>query len=527
MSDTVTLTSAELAGLEHLVETLEESLVDAQRMLAADDYGWSKVNDLNSDGTIGREALREVVKLARVMAIADPLIRRATSLHVAYVWGQGVTIAAKQEDGAEQDVNAVVQAFLDDPSNQPVFTSAQAREQLERKLQTDGETFHTLPTSPLTGRVQVREIPCFEVVDIVTNPEDVADVWFYKRTFTSRQLVRQGATTITSSITQTILYPDLNYRPATRPRSIDGHEVRWDSPVVHTKVNPTGGRGTPDLLAALPWARGYKGFLEDWAGLVKALSRFAFRATAKNRPGAASVRSAIATRTVDATGQVGQTVVTGESQSFEAIGKSGATIDSNSGRPLAAMVAAATNVPVTMLLADPGVTGARATAETLDDPLHRVIAARRTLHADLIRSVLMYVVREGVRAARGPLKGIITRDDVTGREVVTLRGEQEIVLTVDFPKVDKLDVKLLMDAIAAADGMDKLPPLLIAKLAMLALEVDDIDDWLEKITDDEGNFVEPADALAARSQQDAIARGDQPGTPPPPPAPPAVDQPTE
>lgn len=521
MSDTVTLPAAELVGLEHHLETLEEALIDAQRMLAADDYGWAKVGDLTDDGSIGRDSIREVAKLARVMAIADPLIRRGVALHVAYVWGQGCTIGAKQEDGAEQDVNAVVQAFLDDPSNQPVFTSAQAREQLERKLQTDGETFHALITSPLSGRVQVRELPCFEVVDVISNPEDAADVWFYKRTYTARSLVKQGATTVTETRTETVLYPHIDYRPATRARSIDGYEVRWDSPVVHTKVNPINGRGTPDLLSALPWARGYKGFLEDWAGLVKALSRFAFRATARNRRGAAAVRSTIAAAPVGSDGQVGQTVITGESQSFEAIGKSGATIDSESGRPLAAMVAAALNVPVTMLLADPGVTGARATAETLDDPLHRVITARRTLHADLIRAVLGHVVREAVRAARGPLKGTILRDDVTGREVVTLRGDQPVALTVDFPNVEKADAKVLMEAIVAADGLDKLPPLLIAKLAMLALEVEDLDEWLDEVTDDNGDFVDPADALAARSQQDAVARGDQPGTPPPPPAPPA------
>ena len=491
MSDTVTLPAADLASLEHLVETLEESLTDAQRVMATDDYGWQRVGDMSRDGVFSRDTIKDATRLARVMAIADPLIRRAVSLWVAYVWGQGCTTAANQEVGAEQDVNAVVQAFLDDPGNAAVFTSAQAREELERKLQTDGEFFHALVTSPLSGRVQVREVPCLEVGDIITNPEDSAQVWFYKRTFTARRMVRQGSATVTSTSTETVLYPDVTYRPATRARSIDGHEVRWDSPVVHTKVNPSGGRGTPDLYAALPWARGYKGFLEDWAGLVKALSRFAFRATAKNRAGGAAVRAKIAAAPAATDGTVGATVVTGESQTFEAIGKSGATIDSNSGRPLAAMVAAATNIPVTMLLADPGVTGARATAETLDAPFHQVINARRTLHADLIRAVLGYVVREAVRAPAGPLKGTVLRDPASGREVVALRGEQELTLTVDFPRIEKLDVKVLMDAIVAADGMDKLPPLLIARLAMLALDVDDVDEWLDQVTDDNGDFLDP------------------------------------
>jgi hypothetical protein len=37
--------------------------------------------------------------------------------------------------------------------------------------------------------------------------------------------------------------------------------------------------GIGDAYAALPWARAYDGFLTDWAKLVKALSRFAWRLT--------------------------------------------------------------------------------------------------------------------------------------------------------------------------------------------------------------------------------------------------------
>jgi hypothetical protein len=50
------------------------------------------------------------------------------------------------------------------------------------------------------------------------------------------------------------------------------------------------------------------------------------------------------------------------------VSKSGAQIDANSSQPFATRAAAALEVPVTMLLGDPGITGARATAETLDQP---------------------------------------------------------------------------------------------------------------------------------------------------------------
>lgn len=510
----------EVAQLENTIELLEENLVDAQ--LALEDRGWLLFGE---NGMMTAEELRRAKLLARVMAIADPLIRRAVNLRIAYVWGSGVSIQAKQENDAEQDVNAVVQAFLDDPSNQPTFTSGQAHEELERRLATDGEAFHVLPTSPLTGRVQVRTVPSEEVEEIIANPEDAADPWFYRRVYT-RLIIEPGyAGTRTRRETRTVFYPAVGYWPKTRPSSIDGRPVQWDMPVVHTVVNrpERSQRGIGDAYAAMPWALGYKEFLEDWAKLVKALSRFAFKATAKNHRGAAAIRSKIVAPPVTGEGQVGQTVVTGEGQAFEAIGKSGATIDSGSGRPLAAMVAAAMDVPVTMLLADPGVTGARATAETLDEPLRLIIEMRRDLHAGLIRKVLGYVIDQAVKAPQGPLKGKLSRDPVTGLEVITLRGDQDRSIDVDFPSLAKTDVKTLVDAIVAADGTQTMPPLVVLRLLLVALEVEDIDEILDSVTDDNGDFVFPADSAAATAQQDAIAAGNLPGTPAAP-APAPADQ---
>lgn len=501
-----------VADLALQVELLQEALADAgvAKMFAAEDAGWARLDNLTGD-TITRETIVTEAKRARVMAIADPLIRRGVSLHVAYVHGQGVTIAAAQEEDAEQDVNAAVQAFLDDPSNQATFTSQQAREELERKFKTDGNAFHALPTSPLTGRVQVRSIPLAEVVDIITDPEDAATPWFYKREWTAHVVEAGNApgSTRTRRETRRALYPALGYRPRLRPKAVDGIPVEWDTPVLHTAVNrPEGSRwGVPDLLAAMPWALGYKDFLEDWARLVKALSRFAFRATSKAR-NAATVRGRLASAPVGDDG-VGATVITGEGQKFEAIGKSGATIDSESGRPLAAMVAAALDVPVTMLLADPGATGARATAETLDQPLQLVIRARQSLHAGLYVRVLDHVIDSAIRAPQGMLKGVVRIDPVTGREALELAGGQSRGLSVDWPSIDKIALDLLIKAIVDADGTGKLPPLFIAKLLAVALDADDVDEVLAQLVDDDGNFVYPDDAAAAASALNAVAGYDQ------------------
>lgn len=498
------------------LEEILEATADATRMLAADDHGWSKAGD---GAALDREYIRSQIKLARVMAVADPLIRRGVNLRIAYVWGMGVTVQADpgseggEGEPATQDVNEIVQAFWDDPSNVDSFSSGQAHERMERSLATDGERFLALFTTPRTGRVEVRSIPSQEIGEIVTNPEDAQDPWFYRRDYTAKTLAAGGTGLETTSEARTVYYPSINYRPRSLPTTLNGKEIMWDSPILHVAVNQQEGslRGTPDVLAALPWAQGYRGFLEDWARLVKAYSRIAWSVTAKTGAGAAAARSAFATARADVDGPVGQTAIIGEGQKLEAVGKSGATIDSRSGFPLAAMTAAALDIPATILTSDPGVTGARATAETLDRPLELAIRMRRDLWTDVIRTVVMYAIDRAILAGR--LRGIRRIDQITGRERLELRGEQDPRLQVDFPDLSEVDLKTQMEAIKAADDLGKLPPLLIAQMAMTALQVDDLDAWLKEITDDEGNFTPPdtavADAAGSAAAR-AMRNGDDP-----------------
>ncbi|MEN3123262.1 hypothetical protein [Janibacter sp. LM] len=499
MTDTVTLPRHELAQLEHLVESLEEAALDAQRLLSAEDRGWAKLTAGDGTDVIDRASIMQVAAVARINVAADPLIKRGVNLRIAYLGSPSVS-APSSDDG--QDLNAVVQAFWDDPENAETFTSVQACAERERARNTDGNTFHALPTDPRTGRVRVRVIPPSQVTDIITDPEDAATPWLYKRQYTAKR-VTQNALGTTSTVTEsrTVYYPDVNFRPATRARSIDGHPVEWDKPVVHTAVNrPSESRwGIPDVLAALPWAAGYKDFLQDWAKLHKALATVAFRATAKTRRGAAQVREKFASVPTDGQG-VGQVAVTGEGQTFEAVSKSGATIDAGSSKPLAGMVAAALDLPVTMLLSDPGVTGARATAETLDRPLELERQLRRAVDSDLIRTVLGHVIREAVRAPGGPLRGTILRDPGSQREVIDLAGDQQHDITVDWPSLEKVDVKTVMESLEIADGLDVVDPLTIARLVLVALGVDDIDGELDAVKDDNGNFVPPSSRTAVAAQ---------------------------
>jgi hypothetical protein len=121
-------------------------------------------------------------------------------------------------------------------------------------------------------------------------------------------------------------------------------------------------RGIGDVLAALPWARMDKEFLEDLAVYMRALTRILGQVTGKN----SKTAKAAATRLRQAAARscppaplpghsAGAWAVTDPNTTMSLVSKSGAQIDAESHRPLATMVAAALEVPLTMLLGDPGI----------------------------------------------------------------------------------------------------------------------------------------------------------------------------
>lgn len=486
------------------LELARESIADLQ--LAMEDAGWYRLSAQYSQ-EFTREGLNRAASLCRIMAIANPLIKRGLALRIAYIWGQGVGISARSTgETGSQDVNAVVQAFLDDDSNRAAFTGAQAHVAHERSLGTDGNVFLSCFTNPLTGRVQVRSIPFEEITDKITNPEDRHEPWLYKRIWSEQKFNTVSGTW--EPYTRTAYYPALRYKPAARFKTVAGAPVYWDAPIYHVHDNGLDGWlfGIGDAYAALPWARAYKEFLEDWALLVKALSRLAFKAKSTRGRDAQKARDALnKISTVDGfagTGIGGMAVLGGDTD-IEAIPKTGATIDSGSGRPLAAMIAAALGISVVDLLADPGVSGNRATAETLALPQRLEMGGRRELWSEAFRAILGYVIDQAVIAPRGLLRGTVRPDG--NRLVVEFTDGTDRTLDIVWPPLDETPVDLLVHAIAEADGTGKMPPLETVRLLLRALGVRDVDELLEDMTDDQGNFIDPnvtAGDVAAKAFRD-------------------------
>ena len=495
------LAPGQLASIEHELEVAKEKLADLQR----EDRGWESLTHRYA-ADISREGLGRNADLVRVMSIMNPLLKRGKTIRAGYVFGQGVEVTAREvEDG--QDVDAVAQAFLTDEGNAAAVFGAQARTATEHDLFDDGNVFIAHFTNPLDGRVQVRPIPFDEVVEIVTAPGDRFTPWYYKRVWSETTPTETFGTGLTRQ--RTAYYPDLHFQPLTKPKALGGHEVMWDAPVYHLKVNPVGRDriwGVGDGFAATPRARAYKEFLEDWSLLMKALSRIAWLVKDKTSK-AQGLRAAVQSA---AGGQAGGFAYTGNAE-LEAPSKSGATIDAESGRPIAAMTAAALGVTVTILLADPGQTGARAVAETLDQPMRLEMGHRQDVHAEFYKASAGYAIEQAVIAPRGPLKGRVERDG--DRLLVRLDDDQPPTIEVSFPDLEEFDMKTLMESIEIADGQDVLPPLVRLRLVAQALKLRDLADLIDQVTDDDGEFVPPSTTVgdtAGTAAADALRAGGNP-----------------
>lgn len=420
----------EIARYDATLGLYQERLADLE--LAAEDVGWAQIGG-QGDYEFDRATLDKIIRRARLMWLSHPLIRRSVVVQTYYVFGQGVTIAARDDQA-----NEVLQGFWMDRRNRAAVTGHQARAQLENTLQVDGNVVLALPTDPSTGRVHVRTVVIDEIRDVICNPDDRMEPWFYRREWDQRAVDPRAG--IHTTQRRVALYPDWAYRPdGGVPDTYAGLPVRVDTPLMHTKVGGLGTMrfGLPDFYAAMDWARGYKEFLEDVASVWRSLSRFAWQLKSK-KPKAAKAK--LGTSRTASTGESNPAPIAGsvfipgdDDTTLTPIPKTGATLAANDGRQLRLMVAAATDIPDTMLANDPNM-GNLATARTLDRPTELAMRDRQTLWADVYRDLAEYVLGQAMSRPNGPLRN----------------SDVETAVDVHFPSIREPNAAEIVGAIVNA-----------------------------------------------------------------------------
>lgn len=465
------------------MELLQEQLAELEMAIFND--GWARLGQ-QFESEFSREAIGQIAYLARLYYLKNPLIRRSVNVQAFYVFGQGVTIMHP-----DKTVRAVVEQWLADAGNQAELTRNQAMLTKERLLQLTGNIFFALFTTP-QGRVQVRSIPLGEIMEIVCDPDDARRPWFYKRAWTRMVMNAQGTL---AQETLTAWYPDWRYDPKEKPGQFGEAAVRWETPLYHLRAGGLDDMqfGVAEVYPQIDWAQAYKEFLEDWATLSRAYSRFAHKlsvqgggargvAAAKSKLGTTFASAGSAGGETNPPPLVGSTFVAGQGVDLTTMRIGGANVSAEDGRRLLLMVAAGAGLPETFY-GDASV-GTVATAKSLDRPTELQMRSRQTLWADVFRDLLSFVIRKAVQA--GTLSGTVT-EDIDGTPTVTLAGDVASEATVQFPPLLEHDVEEQVGSIVLAATLDgKLPAgtmdeKTLVRLLLTALGVDDVQAVLDAL----------------------------------------------
>ena len=477
----IKITEAELRERDDSLSLLTERLADLE--LALEDINWVRLG-LESGIEFSRQGLTRICQLARMMYLKNPLIQRGVNVQVYYVFGQGMNIGAKDEA-----INQVIQDFLDDEKNKAELTSHQARMYKEADLQVESNIFFTFFTNTTTGRVKVRTIPFDEVSEIVKNPEDDKDPWYYKREWAQSSLNLETGTG--QSKPMTAYYPDWRHRPKDKPKTIGKNEIRWESPVYHVRVGGLSRMsfGVSEVYAAIDWARAYKEFLENWSTIVKAYARFAWRVSgvsggatgveAVKRKFASTLPSGVETNPPPVTGS---TLIEPGSMKMDPIRTAGATTTADDGRQLKLMSAMVFGIPETFM-GDTSV-GTLATAKSLDRPTELKMVSRQTLWADIHRNIINYVLARAVEA--NVLEGTVTEEE-DGTPKLEFGAGVDPTVNITFPPVLEHDVVSIVEAIVEAATLGGQVPAgtldmpTTSRLLLTALGQDDIDELIDQL----------------------------------------------
>lgn len=478
-----------------------EAMAELHERIAALEYAlespeWQRLT-VDAAQEFTREGLRAITDLARVMYLKSPIIRRSVDVKRFYVWGQGWTVKAKDER-----IQQAIDAFLYNDKNDDVIGSHEARMQLEIELQTAGNLFLCFFVNRLTGRIRVRTIPFAQVSEVICNPDDAKEPWYYRRVWTQTSF--DATTNATATERREAYYPDWRYEPVTKPQQIGSYPVHWDRPVYHLKTNSLSDWrfGLSEIYSSIDWAKAYKEFLEDWASIVRAYRRFAFKVTTPGGArGVAAARAKLET-TLGAP-VAGSTFVAGEGADLQPVRTGGATVSVEDGRRLLLMVAAASGLPETFY-GDASV-GTLATAKSLDRPTELMMEDRQQLWRDVFTNVLNFVLRWAVAAPQGTLRGLgrVTTviEDGQQEQAVTWDARVDGTFSIEFPPLLQHDVPAMIDATVKAAtlgaagmpaGTIDLPTL--SRTLLTLLGVPDVEEIVKRLfPNGEAPEPEPAD----------------------------------
>jgi hypothetical protein len=498
-----------------------ESLIDSEMgigtiadlTLAAEDVSWRDLSiGQNGVFTISRRGLRYITNLSRLMFILNPLIRRAVTVQELYVWGSGVRIK-----GEDDTVTEVLNDFFNDPKNQRVIGESWPEREREQRI--DGNTFLVLWRNKANGASRVRLLPVEQVEEIICNPDDSKEPWFYIRGAFSNVTYTPGMD-MEDFNTPRVMFPDIDYDPINKPAFWkDGTPIKWDAPVLHIKTGGLSGMrfGMPELYSALNWATGYKRILENFATILQAYARMAMKMTGlPGKKGVAAAKSKLGTginnsRFIDnnpPTNTASWAMLSGNVD-VSPIRTAGSTTGPDEARALRSMVASGTDTPE-HFFGDSDI-GNFATSSTLDRPTELKMVARQRFWMLIILHISNKLMEWSARAPLGKLRQAgfdteLKRDQFDGTlaTMITAPEGKSLHVSIEFDSILERDVTDRVRAVVQAATLGGSPAegiipdrKLLFKLLMTALGEKEADFLMNKYYPDPvlQGFADPADRM--------------------------------
>ena len=491
LTDAIEAAQNDVFALDGRNLQLQETITELQ--IKFEDIGWINTEWREGQIEFDRHQLAQIIRFSRLMFLKNPLINRGVNVQALYVFGQGVQV--RSEDPATQKL---IDGFWQTELNQVELTGHQALYLKECDLQVTGNLFFVF--FPSDQNTIIRTIPVEEIIDIITNPEDRRDVWFFQRSFLVRVMDDTGKM---QENRQIWLYPSLSYaeNATSKPPAIGASPIKWETPIYHVKVGGLSDMmfGVPETYQALDWARSYTVFLENTATLMRKLSKFAFNLEVKGGTKAVAAAKAKLGTTVSGPNPLehnppslaGSTFTSSEGAKLEVLKTAGAGVNPADGRYLRLMVAAAMGLPDTFF-GDSDV-GNHATAKTLDRPTELKFVDRQ----ELWKHILSTIVGEAVESANQAVPGTI--------EIVNPEAEDGMDIDVMFPPILEHDVLASIQALTTAAtlgghaSVDTIPSEALSRQMMNVLGFADIDELLQQLEK------QVADAKAEAAKQQKLA----------------------
>lgn len=434
--------------------------------LALQNLDWRR--EINSSWLeFSRWGIQQIILISRLYFVKNPLIQRGVNVSAIYVFGRGVDVTSTDEAA-----NEVLRQFFE--RNKKTLGQT-ALADLERRKFYDGNLFFVFFPDPVNrGEVNIRTIDALEVMEIVTNPDDVDEPWLYKRIWTQQEFDTEHGSM--RPVTRTAWYPAVGYTPAVKEPAIATHPVMWETPVYHRKCGGVGKWrfGCPLVYAALDWAQASRRFLENCMTIRDALAQFAMILTTKGGQAALQGAKQQLATTVGPSSSLWDENPTAVTGSIAAMGSgtelkpfvtTGAGGDPSEVRQYKLMASMVFGLPESFF--GDMETGNLATATSLDRPTELGFMAKQEEWREDLSVIAKYVLSTSASALNGKLreahgeaakglriyeapKALNARGESTYKVNTSAEAKADIQVMVNFPSIIEADVPAMVQAVVNA-----------------------------------------------------------------------------